>query len=127
MQCMLNLWNKQNMQNMQNVPMGMANPAPLTASWGGFSCGSLEPRCRGKCWQVQSFTSMGNMPNGFNGFAVGPFPNVWTGDFQQVQGFQGMQVGFQAPCRPFLSVVFYLRCGRVDPKLQVVWNFGDEF
>jgi len=70
MQCMLNLWNKQNMQNMQNVPMGMANP-------------------------VQSFTSMGNMPNGFNGFAVGPFPNVWTGDFQQVQGFQGMQVGFQ--------------------------------
>lgn len=50
---------------------------------------------------------MGNMPNGFNGFAVGPFPNVW-GDLQHVQGFQGMQqVGFQAPCRPFLEPCFF--------------------
>jgi len=60
-----------------------------------------------KFWKVQSFPSMGNMPNGFNGFAVGPFPNVW-GDLQHVQGFQGMQqVGFQAPCRPFLEPCFF--------------------
>ena len=123
MQCMLGLWNKQNMQNnmqnMQNMPMGqMANPVPLTALGGSKM---LQTGC---VVEILAGSRLHIHGQHAEWLCRWTFPQRLDGRLPTIAGIpRHATSGLSGTGRPF-SALLFLRCGRVDSKLQVVEFLG---